>query len=43
MMRSQRQQIERMEAQQDSELRLSSKRIRAEQVSDVILFAYFSL
>lgn len=33
MVKSQRQQIERMEAQQEAELRLSSKRIRAEQVS----------
>lgn len=32
MIRSQRQQVERMEAQQEAELRLSSKRIRAEQV-----------
>lgn len=31
MIRQQRQQIERIEAQQEAELRLSSKRIRAEQ------------
>lgn len=33
MIRHQRQQIERLEAQQEAELRLSSKRIRAEQVN----------